>query len=118
MTSKLDEQWQRLYEEATKEIKEWREGHPQATFNKIEETLDRRLAQVRVQLLQDLAQMSVNTDLREQPIEARPCCPECAKPVAANGQHKRKLITSYEQTITIERSYSRCPDCGHGFFPP
>lgn len=118
MNSKIDEHWQKLYEEAMTDVVEWRQEHPQATFNKIEEKLDSRLAQVRAQLLQDLVKMSANTDLRGRPAGERPLCPECGKPVAANGQQQRELITSYEQKIAIRRSYGRCPECGHGFFPP
>jgi predicted RNA-binding Zn-ribbon protein involved in translation (DUF1610 family) len=118
MTSKLDEHWQKLYEEAMADVVEWRQEHPRATFNKIEEKLDSRLAQVRAQLLQDLVQMSTNTDIRGRPASERPLCPECGKGLAANGQYKRELTTNYEQKIVIRRSYGRCPECGDSFFPP
>ncbi|MCP4361801.1 MAG: hypothetical protein GY796_27635 [Chloroflexi bacterium] len=77
MTSKLDEYWQGLFEEAMTEVAEWRQQHPQATFNKMEDKLDTRQAQVRAQLLQDLVQMNANTDLRGRPPGERPLCPEC-----------------------------------------
>lgn len=118
MESKIDEHWQALFEEAMNEVAEWRVQHPRATFNKIEDKLDKRLAQVRAQMLEDLVQMSSQRDLRGQAAEERPKCPECDKPLAANGQHPRDLITTYEQKIRLERSYGRCPQCGHGFFPP
>jgi uncharacterized protein with PIN domain len=118
MTSKLDEHWQGLFEEAMTDVTKWRQQHPQATFNKIEEKLDTRLAQVRSQMLQDLVQMSSKTDFRKRPAEERPQCPECGKPLAANGQHMRELTTTYEQRVSIKRSYGRCPECRHGFFPP
>lgn len=117
MSSKFDKHWQGLFEEAVTEVAEWRQKHPQATFNKIEEQLDTRLAQVRTQMLQDLVQMSANTDLRGRSPTERPLCPECGKPLVANGQHTRGLITTHEQRVTIRRSYGRCPECGHGFFP-
>ena len=118
MSNKLDEHWQGLFEEAMTDIVEWRQKHPRATFNHIEEKMDTRLAQVRAQMLQDLAQMSANTDIRGRLPEERPLCPECGQPLAANGQHTRELLTNYEQKVAIRRSYGRCPACGHGFFPP
>jgi len=117
MSSKFDKHWQGLFEEAMTDVVEWRQQHPQATFNKIEEKMDTRLAQVRAQLLQDLVQMSASTDLRGRSPTKRPLCPECSQPLAANGQHTRDLITTYEQMVTLRRSYGRCPECGHGFFP-
>lgn len=118
MSSKLDRRWSELFEAAMTEVADWREQHLGATFSEIEEELDRRLAQVRGQLLQDLVHRSSSADLRGRPAEERPVCPECGEPLAANGQHRRELTTNYEQRVAISRSYGRCPQCGYGFFPP
>jgi ribosomal protein L34E len=118
MSSKFDRHWPELFEAAMTEVAEWREQHSKATFNEIEDKLDRRLSQVRAQLLQDLVHRSPNADLRGSRAEERPVCPECGEPLAANGQHRRELTTFYEQRVTITRSYGRCPECGGGFFPP
>lgn len=118
MASKFDRHWQELFEAAMTEVAEWRAQHLGATFSEIEEELDRRLAQVRARLLQDLVHRSPQADLRGRPAEERPVCPDCGEPLAANGQHQRELTTTYEQRVALTRSYGRCPDCGHGFFPP
>ena len=117
MNSKMDSQWQELFEAAMTEVAKWREEHLGATFREIEDELDRRLAQVRAQLLQDLVHRSPKADLRGRPAKERPVCSKCGEPLAANGQHRRELTTNYEQKVAITRSYGRCPECGSGFFP-
>ena len=118
MTSKIDERWQELFEAAMSEVADWRREHSRASFAEIEEELDKQLAEVRVQMLQDLVESSPRADLRGQPREERPKCPECGEPLAANGQHTREVTTTYEQRVQLTRSYGRCPVCGCGFFPP
>lgn len=118
MSKKRDEQWSELFESAMTEVATWRKTHPKAKFNEIEEKLDNKLAQVRRQLLQDLAQSSSATDIRGLEAEKRPLCPECKVPLVANGQQERELTTTYDQVVKLERSYGRCPQCGRGFFPP
>ncbi|MBN1217704.1 MAG: hypothetical protein JXM69_02150 [Anaerolineae bacterium] len=117
MTSKVDKRWQDLFTAAMSEVAEWRGQHKKASFTEIEAALDKQLSGVRAQLLKDLVESSPRADLRGQPKEERPRCPECGEPLVANGQHTRKVMTTYEQQVELRRSYGRCPACGCGFFP-
>ncbi len=117
MTSKVDERWQELFAAAMSEVAEWRRKHTRASFVEIEEKLDKELAEMRARLLQDLVESSPRADLRGQPKEERPKCPECGGPLVSNGQHTREVTTTYEQRVELTRSYGRCPNCGCGFFP-
>ena len=117
-SKELEVRWQQLAEEVFVGIKEWRLQHPKATFVEIERALDERLAKVRVRLLQDVALASVATDLPAGPAGERPGCPDCGQPLQARGQETREVRTHHEQTVTLRRSYARCPSCGRGLFPP
>ena len=117
MTSKIDKRWQELFEGAMSEVSGWRREHSRASFTEIEEELDRQLAGVRAQLLQDLVESSPRADLRRRAKEDRSKCPECGEPLLANGQHVREVTTTYEQRVQLTRSYGLCPVCGCGFFP-
>ena len=48
----------------------------------------------------------------------RPRCPQCDRVLEAHGQETRQVVTTYEQTISLRRSYATCPSCGTGLFPP
>lgn len=117
MTSKIDERWQELFEVAMSEVSAWRDQHKKASFTEIEAALDKRLSEVRAQLLKDLVESSASTDIRGQAKEERPRCPECGEALVANGQHTREVTTTHEQRVQLRRSYGRCPICGCGFFP-
>jgi NADH pyrophosphatase NudC (nudix superfamily) len=96
----------------------WRRQHPTATLLEIEQALDSRLAQVRAELLNELAQASTAADWRQAPPMDQAVCPDCGMLLQPRGQHVRQVKTQGNQTITIERQYGVCPACGRGLFPP
>jgi ribosomal protein S27AE len=114
----LEARWQPLNHEVMDTMKEWRRGHPRATFQEIESSLDTQLARLRAQMLQDLALSSPRADLPTMPAAERPTCPACGTPLEAHGHQKRTLVTEHDQAIELARSYATCPQCGAGFFPP
>lgn len=95
---------------------EWRQENRKATFRMIEEELDRRLADLRVRMLADLAVNSASADW-ESGTEAA-VCPKCGAELVANGKKKRKLQTRGGREVELEREYGVCPKCGQGIFPP
>ena len=117
-SAEMEAQWQQLAEEVMVGIKEWRLQHPRATFQEIEAALDERWAKVRARMLQDVALASALTDVRRLRPEERPPCPQCGHPLEARGQETRCLLTYYNQSISLKRSYTICSECGAGFFPP
>ena len=110
--------WEGASKEMMTGMKAWRKEHPHATLTEMEDELDRRMNQLRGEMITDMAQASALTDIQAIPEEERPKCPECGTPLGPRGQHARSLTTSGDAQITIERSYAVCPQCKAGFFPP
>jgi RNase P subunit RPR2 len=68
-------------------------------------------------MIQDLALASEMADLRSLPKEKRPVCPQCGRPLAANGRQKRELVTDHEEGVELDRSKGYCRTCQASFFP-
>lgn len=116
--SALKEVWRQLSESAFEEMEGWRQAHPRATLQEIEEELDARLSGLRAHMLADLAHESAKREWRGQPEAHRPHCPQCDRPLQARGQQERRLLTQGGKEVRLSRSYGTCPHCGGGFFPP
>ena len=114
----FDADWERASKELLTGMKEWRVAHPKATLSAIEAELDRRMNQLRAEMLEDLAQASALTDVRVLPEDERPVCPQCGAHLGPRGQKTRTLSTTGNESITIQRSYAVCPHCQVGLFPP
>jgi ribosomal protein S27AE len=114
----LEARWQPLNQEIMQAMKEWRRQHPRATLKEIESVLDVQLARLRAQMLRDMALTSPRADLPTMATSERPTCPRCGTLLAAQGSQTRTLVTEYDQTIELLRSYATCPQCGAGLFPP
>jgi DNA repair exonuclease SbcCD ATPase subunit len=115
--NKQDE-WAATFQQASETVSQWRQKHPRATLTDIENSVDKQLARVRTAMIQDLALESELTDLKKLPPGARPKCPECGRPLSANGKQTRQLITNHEQSVKLERSKGYCRRCRISFFPP
>jgi tRNA(Ile2) C34 agmatinyltransferase TiaS len=111
------EKWEKLQAKINAAVAEWRLEHPEATLTEIETVVDVRLAEVRRQMVEDLAQQGRNADLEQLTLEERPRCPHCGRTVVANGKGRRKLKTDYGQTIELERHQAYCTHCEVTFFP-
>jgi hypothetical protein len=110
--------WDALYAEASQGVLRWRRKHKKATLTEIEDTVDSELARMRAQMIQDLAMASETADLVTMAKEERPKCPQCGRPLVANGQQKRELTTDHEQGVELKRSKGYCRHCKLSFFPP
>lgn len=108
--------WRGISEEIIVGMSEWRQQNPKATFQGIEEELDRRLAELRVRMLADIAMASASAEW-ETGSEA-PVCPNCGAKLERSGKKKRKLQTRGGRAVELEREYGVCPKCGQGIFPP
>ena len=114
----FDADWEQASQELLTGMKAWRVAHPRATLSAIEEELDRRLNQLRAEMLEDLAQASALADISTLSEKERPVCPECGTRLGPRGQKARQLRTSGDESITLQRSYAVCPHCEVGLFPP
>lgn len=108
--------WRGESEEIIVGMTEWRQQNPKATFQAIEEELDRRLNALRARMLADLAVTSASAEWEGK--DGTPKCPKCGAHLEANGKKKRELQTRGGQGVEIEREYGVCPKCGQGIFPP
>lgn len=109
--------WNKLFVKATKEVVAWRGREKKATLTQIEMCVDEELAQVRAQMIEDMAMASELANVKEMEKEERPKCPQCKQAMNANGQQTRKVRTNYEREIKLRRSQAKCPQCGGSFFP-
>jgi len=107
-----EEAWQAVYEGLAEELSQWRKEHPRATFNEIEEELDRRLNRLRAQMAADIAAAG------EVVVEEAPLCPNCGQRAMLRGKKRRRLRTQGGEVVELERHHAICPHCGTAFFPP
>lgn len=113
----VEERWRELAQEVFSGMKDWRLGHPKATFREIETALDERLARVRARMLQDAALASASADLRLGGADW-PTCPTCGGRLERRAAETRDLTVQNDQTVRLTRRYAVCSACGAGLFPP
>lgn len=114
-TEETNAKWRKMNEEVIAGLSEWRERNAKATFREIEDEVDKRLSELRAQMIADTAMQSRNTAWTEA---AGATCPQCGSRLGKKGKKKRRLETQEGQVIELEREYGVCPKCGHGLFPP
>ena len=112
-----DADWDDLMRRIRKAVQEWRDENPTATLTEIENAVDDELSVARIELIEELALQARSRDLREIPLAERPKCPECGRPVVANGKQSRTLTTNHDKHIELERSKAYCKHCEVSFFP-
>jgi predicted RNA-binding Zn-ribbon protein involved in translation (DUF1610 family) len=118
MKAQDEQHWHEVAQEVLLEMRTWREDHPKATLQQIEEEVDRRIARMRAGLVEGIAMSSAAVEVGGRTAEAPAPCPTCGGVLHARGKQVRKLVTTGKQTVRLERSYGYCPTCQVGFFPP
>lgn len=118
MNTAYEQHWHEVAEEVLLEMSTWREEHPRATMQEIEEEVDKRMARMRAGLVEGLAMSSAAVEVGSRASGKPARCPTCGGVLQARGKQVRKLTTTGEQTVRLERSYGYCPKCQVGFFPP
>lgn len=108
---------QQLTAQVLAEMKDWQEAHPRAMLEDIEDAVAVRWARVQARVIEAAAQAQ-EAALPSPAVGARPCCPACGHTLQGRGRRRRRVQTSGNQEITLERTYAVCPSCGTGVFPP
>lgn len=108
----MGEKWRARYEQVTGEMIAWRREHPRATFNEIEDELDRRMNHLRAEMATDIAEAA------EVAFGEEPVCPACGQRARLRGKKRRRLRTQGGEEVELERHHAICPHCGKAFFPP
>ena len=96
-------------------LRDWRALHPQATLTEIEAEIDQQLAQLRAQLVADVALASAATEVLGA---TPPTCPDCGGRLHDEGPRERTLWTVGNAPVTLRRDYATCTACGRRLFPP
>ena len=79
---------------------------------------EQRMARMRAGLVEGTAMTSAAVEVGGRAAEQPVRCPTCGGALQGRGKQVRKLTTTGEQTVRLERSYGYCPTCQVGFFPP
>ena len=118
MKAEEEQRWRELAQEVLLEMHEWREEHPRATLQEIEEEVDQRMARMRASLVEGTAMTSAAVEVGKRAGGQHSRCPTCGGELQARGKQVRTLRTTGDQTVRLARSYGYCPTCQVGFFPP
>jgi len=95
------------------ELWQWREAHPQASFDEIAGQVTPRRRAVVAEMLKALAgQHGLG-----QAVEGQ-LCPECGGAMEYKGEPKREVEHYLEGETELRRAYYYCPQCESGLFPP
>ena len=117
MKAQDEQHWHEVAQEVFLEMRTWREQHPKATLQDIEEEVDRRIARMRAGLVEGIAMSSAAVEVGGRTADTPAHCPTCGGVLHARGKQLRKLMTTGKQTLRLERSYGDSPTCQVGFFP-
>lgn len=103
---------QQAFEQMWDELYEWREKHPEASFDEIAAQVSPRRRALIGQLLAQLASQhgdgTVIQGVR---------CPECGQAMSYKGKPSRE-IEHLEGESQLARAYYYCAHCDSGLFPP
>lgn len=105
-----------MEQELGERMRTWRRAHPKATMYEIEVELDAQIAVMRAQMLAETATAGASSEEGAEGVAG--VCPVCQGRLVKDGKRKRKLKTTGDQEVVLERVYMRCAQCGYGVFPP
>ncbi len=104
-----DREASRLYQE----LEAWRDAHPDATYDEIEQEVRRR----RPELMSTFIELLINGRTTGMQAEA-PRCPKCGCEMSFEG-YRPWRVRGLEGETALERAYYRCLKCKRqGFFAP
>lgn len=105
-------QLQDAFGEMYEELYEWRENHPEASFDEIANQVTPRRRELMGKLLAQLALQHGNGVVVEKLV-----CEECGGTLKYKGDPQRS-VEHLEGEAGFNRAYYHCPHCEGGFFPP
>lgn len=112
---------ERNAEQLRARLQQWRQAHPRATFDEIEEAVQQEVARWQAELVAELASEGAaqhDCPAAAKETEDRPICAACGIPLQRNGTRAREVLSRQGQPIRLQRAYYVCPACGAGVFPP
>jgi len=106
---KLQEAMGEMYDQ----LWQWREAHPEASFDEIAGQVTPQRRAMMAELLKTLAYQHGSGQVPEGW-----ACVGCGKPMAYKGEAKRGVEHYLEGETELKRAYYYCPECECGLFPP
>lgn len=97
-------------------LQAWRQAHPHATFDEIEDAVQVEIVRLHAQLVDEVLGAGPTQDQDAE--RERPLCATCAVPMRPCGRRARTVVSRMGQPVRVERDYYVCPVCGAGLFPP
>jgi YgiT-type zinc finger domain-containing protein len=91
-------------------LERWHTTHPDASFAEMEEAVEAHLHRLRASLLAERVDGTIVRD--------HPTCRECGSQMEPRTQQDRRVVLGGDEVVEFHRSYSVCPACGSGLFPP
>ena len=99
MKAEDEQRWKELAQEVLLEMRSWREEHPEATLQEIEDEVDHRMARMRAGLVEGTAMTSAAVEVGSGAAEQPTRCPTCGGVRHSRGKQVRRLRTTGEQTV-------------------
>jgi hypothetical protein len=103
----------------------WRQAHPHATFDEIEDAVQQEIARYQAQLVDEVIQagraggpVAAEPGASERSAGERPVCATCGERMRPCGRRRREVLCRLGQPVELNRDYYVCPACGAGLFPP
>jgi hypothetical protein len=106
------EQWRVKAEEMYDELYEWRERHPEASFDEIASQVTVRRQELMGELMSHLALQHGSGEEVEGLV-----CEGCGQELRYKGKLRRG-VGHLEGEADLKRAYYHCPECESGIFPP
>jgi hypothetical protein len=103
---------QDAFEEMYEELHEWREKHPEASFDEIANQVTPRRRELMGELLELLAGQHGSGEVPEGVV-----CEKCGAVMEYKGEPERD-VGHLEAETRLSRAYYNCPHCEGGVFPP
>ncbi len=99
-------------------LRAWRQAHPHASFDEIEDAVQAEMARWQVRLMEQLLPAQTPVDAPADSQEAPPVCGTCGMGMQRSGRRRREVQSRQGPPMLFERDYYVCPACGAGLFPP
>lgn len=113
----VDADVRRLTDLVLAEMKDWQEAHPRATLEEIEAAVAAQWSRVQAKVVEASVRARAAPSINAQPAAERPRCLECGHALQGRGRHRRRVQTTGNREISVDREYAACPACGAGLFP-
>ena len=109
---KAKTEMRQAFEQMWEELHQWREEHPEASFDEIAAQVTPRRRAIMGKMLAQLACQHGDGEVVEGLL-----CSDCGQPMSYKGAPSRD-VEHLEGELALGRAYYHCAHCKSGLFPP